>query len=342
MTASGKTTCTNLSAVLDNAISHDKFTRMLSEEALDSKYLWQQSKVYVQELSNSNSLKVLVLDDSIEEKKWTDENELISWHFDHSKQRAVKGVNFISSLIVIDDVVMPVGVDFVKKDIIYTDAKTGKQKRKSSKSKNEMFREMVVSANERMAIDYVTADSWYSSAENMKTIQQERLHFVMAIKSNRKIALTEEAKFAGQYLGIESLELKDEPQKVWLKDLSFPLLLHKQIFKDGDDIVGEIYLVSNDLSLTAEQITTIYKKRWKVEEYHKSVKQNTAFAKSPTRTVTTQTNHFIASILAFIKYEALKLKHNKNHFALKTKIMVEANKAAMASLNKLAKNSIAA
>ena len=105
---------------------------MLRDEKLDSKYLWQQSKVYVQELSSSNNLKVLVLDDSIEEKQWTDENDLISWHFDHSKQRALKGVNFISSLIVIEDVVLPVGVDFVKKDIKFIDAKTGRQKRKSS------------------------------------------------------------------------------------------------------------------------------------------------------------------------------------------------------------------
>jgi hypothetical protein len=83
---------------------------------------------------------------------------------------------------VIDDVVMPVGVDFVKKDITFIDTKTGKQKLKSSKSKNEMFREMVVSSNWRMAIDYVTPDSWYRSSENMKTMQQEKLHFVMAIK----------------------------------------------------------------------------------------------------------------------------------------------------------------
>jgi hypothetical protein len=69
MTAGGKTTCTNLSAVLDNDISHDKFTRILRDENLDSKYLWQQSKVYVQELCNSHSLKILVLDDSISRRR---------------------------------------------------------------------------------------------------------------------------------------------------------------------------------------------------------------------------------------------------------------------------------
>ena len=271
MTTTGKVTCTGLSKVLDNAYSHDAFTRLLSGSDFDSKFLWQQSKVYVRELSNSNSLKVLVLDDSLQDKPWTDESELVCWHFDHSKQRSIKGVNFMSSLLVCDDVSIPVGVEFVKKDVWVTNAKTGKPQRKSSKSKNALFREMVNNANDRMAIDYVSADSWYSSSENLDYLHRDLgLKFVMTLKSNRKIAVSKAAKFAGQYLGIESLELKDAPVQVWLKELDFPLLLHKQVFKNGDDVVGDIYLVSNDLNLTAEQIATIYKKRWKVEEYHKS------------------------------------------------------------------------
>ena len=32
-----------------------------------------------------------------------------------------------------------------------------------------------------------------------------------------------------------------------------------------------MYLVSNDLELSAESFQTLYKKRWSVEEYHKSL-----------------------------------------------------------------------
>ena len=135
MITTGKATCTGLSKVLDKAYSHDAFTRLLSGSDFDSKFLWQQSKVYVRELSNSNSLKVLVLDDSLQDKPWTDESELVCWHFDHSKQRSIKGVNFMSSLLVCDDVSIPVGVEFVKKDVWATNAKTGKPQRNNSKSK---------------------------------------------------------------------------------------------------------------------------------------------------------------------------------------------------------------
>jgi len=59
---------------------------------------------------------------------------------------------------------------------------------------------------------------------------------------------------------------------VYIKQLDFPILISKQVFKNGDGSTGVLYLVSSDLSLTYAQITTIYKKRWKVEEYHKSLK----------------------------------------------------------------------
>ncbi|MBC7920462.1 MAG: transposase, partial [Ferruginibacter sp.] len=48
-------------------------------------------------------------------------------------------------------------------------------------------------------------------------------------------------------------------------------------------------------------MTTIYQRRWKVEEYHKSLKQNASMGSSPTKTPDTQANHFFASMLAYIK-----------------------------------------
>ncbi len=183
---------------------------------------------------------------------------------------------------------------------------------------------------------YVVNDSWYSSAENMKLIKEElHVNFVMALKANRKVALSLEDKKANNYISIELLQLGQQTVEVWLEELNFPLLLVKQVFKNEDDTVGELYLACSDLSLSYERITTIYKKRWGVEEYHKSVKSNVGFAKSPTHTIKTQTNHFILSILAYAKLEWLKERNNMNHFAMKTKIYQAALKAAYNELKKL-------
>jgi len=79
----------------------------------------------------------------------------------------------------------------------------------------------------------------------------------------------------------------------------------------------------------------VYQRRWPIEEYHKSLKSNTALAKSPTKTVRTQQNHFFASIYAYFKLEMLKIKTKLNHFALKAQLYMQALKASMNELRKL-------
>ena len=75
---------------------------------------------------------------------------------------------------------------------------------------------------------------------------------------------------------------------------------------------------------------------WGVEEYHKSIKSNTGFAKSPTKNIKTQTNHFILSIVAYVKLEWLKQRTGSNHFAMKNKIYLAAQQAAYKELKNLA------
>jgi hypothetical protein len=328
------TTAMGMSSLLN--IKHDKITRELSKKDYDSKFLWQRVKPYVQELTQSKELITLSFDDSIEEKRYTDNSELNCWHFDHTFGRSVKGVNFLSALVEVGGMRLPCSVEFVKKDTWVIDSKTGKKKRKASVSKNELFRKMLRECNGKLHFDYVLSDSWYSSIENMICCKIElKKDFIMALKSNRKVALSKENKENKEYISIETLQPGQQTVEIWLEELNFPLLLTKQVFKNENGTVGELYLACSDLNLSYDQITTIYKKRWGVEEYHKSVKSNTGFSKSPTKTIKTQTNHYVLSIVAYVKLEWLKQRTNKNHFAMKAQIYLAAQKAAHTELQML-------
>ena len=160
----------------------------------------------------------------------------------------------------------------------------------------------------------------------MEAALQHKKHFVFALKSNRTVARTVEEKGQGIYTSIESLELeKDQAVRVYLKGLEAPVLLVKQVFTNKDGSAGELFLVCSDLSLEGPQITDIYQKRWRIEEYHKSIKSNGGLEKSPTKTVRTQSNHIFACICAYARLESLCLKRRLNHFALKYKLVVKAN-----------------
>jgi hypothetical protein len=85
-----------------------------------------------------------------------------------------------------------------------------------------------------------------------------------------------------------------------------------------------------------------YKKRWSVEECHKSIKQNAPIGSSPARSVKAQSNHLFASIFAFVKLEKSKLSKNLNHFAIKAKLYMAAVKVACFELKALKENLTAA
>jgi len=235
------TTCTGLSKVLDGSISHDKFTRLLSKGNFDPKSLWQQSKVTAQEISQSKFVKVLSFDDSIMPKPHTRENALNCWHYDHCSGRNVKGVQFLTALFNTQEMNVPVMVELIKKELITADKKTGGQKRKSKVSKNGLFRSMVSQCATQLHIDYVLADSWFSSAMNFKHIVSCGLSFIVALKSNRLVALSQEDKQKGKWINIKSLNLGQVSKKVWLKGIDFPLSPTRQVFKNGDDMAN-LYL----------------------------------------------------------------------------------------------------
>ncbi|MDQ3522451.1 MAG: transposase [Gemmatimonadota bacterium] len=160
--------------------------------------------------------------------------------------------------------------------------------------------------------------------------------FLLPLKSNRNVALSTQEKELGQYQAVSSLALEQgRTYQVWVEQCSFPLLLTKLVFTNEDGTTGTLYLVSNDLTLDAERMNTLYQRRWSVEEYHASLKGNTALAAAPTKTKRTQLNHVFASIYAFVKLEVMRVEVKLNHFALRSKLYFKALQASFDELKRL-------
>jgi hypothetical protein len=332
----GLTTGTGLSHLLNGAISHDRVQRFLAEPARSGKDLWQVVKPFVRQMQADDG--VIIVDDSISEKPHTDENAIICWHYDHTSGQTIKGINFITALYHVGEVSLPVNYHLVEKTEVYTDKKTGKQKRRASVSKNEVYRQLLRQVKQnQIPFRYVLNDVWFASADNMMFVKHElERDFVMPLKTNRKVALRVADKKQGRYRRVDALDIEPgSVMTIYLEGVDFPLHLVKQVFTNADSSTGILYLVTSDLDLTYDTITTIYGKRWNVEPYHKSLKQNASLSKSPTRTVTTQSNHFFASLCAYIKLEMLKVSTKTNHFALKAKLYMNALRSAFQTLDTL-------
>ena len=297
ISAFGQTTATGLATLLNGEVSHDQMQRSLAGAEQDSADLWRVAKPHVRKIESAEG--VMIVDDSIAEKPYTDENDIICWHYDHSKQRNIKGINFVTSLYHSQGVSLPVGFELVRKTELYVDPKSGKEKRRSNRTKNEIYRDLMAQAvKNQIPFKYALNDIWFASAENMNFVKITlKKEFVMPLKGNRKVSLSVDAKQAGRYQSVDTLDLEPlKPIEVYLEGVEFPLLLVKQVFTNEDGSTGILYLVTSDTTLDGNGITAIYQKRWNVEPYHKSLKQNASLEKSPTQTVATQTNHFFAAL----------------------------------------------
>jgi hypothetical protein len=335
-------TATGLASMVDDAYSHDQITRFLGQPRYDQKEYWQVIKPVVRQVEQDDGL--ILVDDTIEEKPYTDESELVCYHYDHSQGRSVKGINLLNFVYHVttsqgEEISIPVAYEVVTKPDVYRDPKTDKYKRRSEVSKNELARQRlkILSQINQVRFKYVVNDIWFSSKENMNWIKTE-LHkeFVMALKDNRLVALSEQDKAQGRFVALADVDLKPgQCRLVYLKGVEFPVIVAKQVFTNQDGSTGILYLVSSDTTLTYDQLTTIYHKRWNVEVIHKSLKQNAALEQSPTKTIRAQCNHIFGAMVAVTKLECLTLTRQTNHFALKSKLYLKAIKAAFAELRAL-------
>ena len=249
------------------------------------------------------------------------------WHFDHCKGRNIRGVNILNALYYSNEISIPVAFEIVSKSIQFSDLKTRQVKRASEITKNEMMRNIISTclANQ-LKFRFILMDTWFASQENFEFIVKRKKDFIAALKDNRLFATSLEDKHQGRFIRVSEVVLSDKQSvRGYLKGYDKEILLVRRIFTNKDGSTVAMTLVCSDTTLDGNDVATLYQKRWKVEEFHKSLKHNVDLAKSPTKTIRTQSNHIFLSVLSFFKLECLKIKHNLNHFALRAKLLLKAN-----------------
>jgi hypothetical protein len=90
-----KVTATGLSELVNGELGHDQIIRFLAGEELDGRALWLKMKGLVRQYENREGC--LIFDDTIIEKAFMDENEIVCWYYDHSKGRNEKGINILTA-----------------------------------------------------------------------------------------------------------------------------------------------------------------------------------------------------------------------------------------------------
>lgn len=283
VSAQNNFTCTELSKNSpDKDMAHDAATRMLNREKLTPNILWKNVKHCV-DLNNG----YLILDDTVLDKIHSRKAGLVKWQYSTVHHKVIKGIG-LENLIWANDSDHHIPVDFRVYD-----------KDTDGKTKNSHFRDMLNLAKHRGFVPkYVLFDSWYACLDNLKLIDRFNWRWITQLRKNR-IVSTEPHK--PQHL--EEIHIPEQGLKVHLRGYGFI-----KVFKKVSKNRGFEYYATNDLNLTSSDVERIYSKRWKIEEYHRGLKQQCGIAKCQARKARAQRNHIWCSIHAFLVLEMHRIK----------------------------------
>ena len=333
LSSSAQISAVDLSEVVEGRFSHDQVSRMLCSGEVNDKMLYQKGKDFLKG-REAKGVVTVSIDDSIAEKPYSEVNGVVNWHYDHTQGYSVKGINSVSALWSDDEVSVPRSLRVVEKELVWNEKKDAEEWQVKT-SKNEFFQQMTERLTQCRQVDYVLSDSWYSSKENMKYVFWDcETHFIMALKSNRLVARSEKEAREGNFKPLEKCKLGKRAVKLYLKGLDFPVVVVKKTFKHGRKSSGTLYLATSNLELAYEDIFNLYKRRWKIEEYHKSLKSNCSLEKCQASSHTAQKSHFYCVALAYLLLEKTKVKEDKNHFALKKELTILQVKYGMKAIKK--------
>lgn len=290
--------------LLDNEPAHDSWNRWLSEVKLRPSILWEDIQ-HVVDLEGG----YLIVDDSVADKWYTKQIELVKKQYSGTHHRIVEGIGVVS-LLWTKHQEAEKAEHYIVDMRIYAPKYDGK-------TKNHHCRDMLESAFHRgFRSPLVLMDRWYQDTKTLKLIRCMEWTSVSGLKSNRQVHITA----AEPYKSVAEVATK-EAVKCWMKKFCHIKLLKIVRPKDGNIE----YLATNDLSLPAPVIRAANACRWRVEEYHRGTKQLTGLETCQARrNQRAQRNHILCSIRALLALEQLRLERGIPWYEAKQQLIVEA------------------
>ncbi len=277
-------TCTNLAEHLEG-VSHDVATDYLSQARLTARQMWEM----VQGLIHDSPDAYLIVDDSVQDKRYSHSIEMVKRQYSGTEHGLVRGIGVVN-------LVHSTGQsgEFYPMDYrIYAPEMDGK-------TKNEHFREMYLRALTDKGIQArrILFDSWYAAADNLKLIHRAGRFFYTTLKENRRVSLSKETG----YVHLHEVEWTEEQMQtgisIRLKEVPFSVRLFKIVATDG----SIDWLITNELddTVTAQVAQEVSDVRWQVEELHRGLKQLTGSEKCQCRKARSQRNHLACCYHAWL------------------------------------------
>ena len=279
--------------------AHDAFTRLLHRLEPDPETLWVEAQPQVRRTGG-----FLVLDDSTLDKLYARQIELVTRHWSGKHHAVVRGINLLTLLWTDGDRHLP--CDYRLYD-----------KKRDGLTKNDLFRALLQVAHGRgFTPQCVVFDGWYASLENLKALRGYDWTWLTRLKTNRGVNLNRQG-----VLPVSEVAIAATGTEVYLPGYGL-VRVFRIVAPDG----STTHWATNDLAMTELTRLQIAEASWKIEEYHRGIKQFCGVERAQVRGAA-QRNHIGLALRAFLRLEYHCFTTGISWFEAKTAIVRDAVRA---------------
>lgn len=251
---------------------------------------------------------ILVLDDSLLDKPYAHQIELVYRQWSGKHHRVVQGIDLITLLWSDGDRQVP--VDWRVYD-----------KPHDAATRNDHFRAMIDTAHARgFTPDCVAFDSWYASLANLKRVRHYQWIWLTRFQSNRLVNPDDTGNRA-----ISRIAIPEAGCVVHLKGDGF-IKVFKRVAPDGDPE----YWATNEVQMN--ELTRLKYAQYAntIEQYHRGIKQFCGIERCQVRGACAQRAHIGLALRAFLRMESYCFHAGISWFTAKFQIIRSAVRSYLA------------
>jgi hypothetical protein len=295
-------TLTNMAEHL-KSWSHDTINRYLKGEKLTPRLLFEQ----VEPLLEPDPKACLIFDDTVLDKSFGPKIEVTRKQWSANEKSVIRGIGVVSCVYVNPETEQFWVIDYR----IFDPERDGL-------SKLDHVRDMLgLVAHRGVPFGTVLMDSWYATKGLMLLIEGMGKKYYCPLKSNRQV---DDSGGEYPYRRIDALEWSErelERGKL-IKVKGFPKEHKMKLFRVVVHPRRTEWIVTNDL--TRDSVHEARKARglrWKIEEFHREVKQLTGIERCQCRGGRIQRNHIACALLVWSRLKHLAYQSSRTIYRIK-------------------------
>jgi hypothetical protein len=284
--------------------SHDAINRYLRGERITARLLWENVQGQVVPTERG----YLVFDDTVLDKDYSHQIELVRRQWSGNAKAVIKGIGVVTCVYVNPETDQFWLIDYR----IYAPDGDGK-------TKLDHVREMLIGVvcQKQLPFQAVLMDTWYASKDLMLFIESLHKVYYCPIKDNRQV---DDSGGTRPYRRMDALEWSADElaHGKTIKIKGFPKDHKVRCFRVEVSTHRTEWVVTNDLTQdSTEAAQQACGFRWKIEQLHREGKQVTGLEGCQCRKARIQRNHIGCAFLVWIRLKELAAQTGRTVYQLK-------------------------